>query len=233
MSPRSIPSSSERPLHLSLGQPHFPLPLLSNLYHYLCFLRPNENILIPKVASLSMEVDYEAELAVVIGKRCKNVKKEDALQYVPPISFPSDSISYDVIIIKVLGYTCANDVSARRWQGKKGGGQWCYAKSFDSFCPLGPHFPSLLISSTLLFQIKSLLNRTCPCESLSDPRSEQSAYPSRVEWERDAELEHSRHDIRCSLPHCLPLPIDDSPPWNRHHYRYFSIVNIFHFLVLE
>ena len=38
----------------------------------------------------------------------------------------------------MLGYTCANDVSARDWQKKRGGGQWCRAKSFDSFCPLGP-----------------------------------------------------------------------------------------------
>jgi 2-keto-4-pentenoate hydratase/2-oxohepta-3-ene-1,7-dioic acid hydratase in catechol pathway len=67
----------------------------------------------------SEEVDYECELAVVIGKPCKNVKREDALKY-------------------VLGYTCANDVSARDWQLKKGGGQWCRGKFFDTFCPLGP-----------------------------------------------------------------------------------------------
>lgn len=67
----------------------------------------------------SHEVDYECELAVVIGKPCKNVRKENALDY-------------------VLGYTCANDVSARDWQIKKGGGQWCRGKYFDTFCPLGP-----------------------------------------------------------------------------------------------
>jgi 2-keto-4-pentenoate hydratase/2-oxohepta-3-ene-1,7-dioic acid hydratase in catechol pathway len=67
----------------------------------------------------SKEVDYECELAVVIGKTCKNVKKEDALNY-------------------VLGYTCANDVSARDWQIKNGGGQWCRGKFFDTFAPLGP-----------------------------------------------------------------------------------------------
>lgn len=67
----------------------------------------------------SEEVDYECELAVVIGKACKNVRKENALEY-------------------VLGYTCANDVSARDWQLKKGGGQWCRGKYFDTFCPLGP-----------------------------------------------------------------------------------------------
>jgi 2-keto-4-pentenoate hydratase/2-oxohepta-3-ene-1,7-dioic acid hydratase in catechol pathway len=67
----------------------------------------------------SDEVDYECELAVVIGKRCKNVSREKALDY-------------------VLGYTCANDVSSRDWQIKRGGGQWCRGKFFDTFSPLGP-----------------------------------------------------------------------------------------------
>lgn len=67
----------------------------------------------------SDEVDYECELAIVIGRRCKNVSKADALSY-------------------VLGYTCANDVSARDWQRARGGNQWSRAKTFDTFCPLGP-----------------------------------------------------------------------------------------------
>jgi 2-keto-4-pentenoate hydratase/2-oxohepta-3-ene-1,7-dioic acid hydratase in catechol pathway len=67
----------------------------------------------------SQEVDYECELAVVIGKGCKNVSPERSLDY-------------------VLGYTCANDVSARDWQLKWGGNQWCRGKSFDTFSPLGP-----------------------------------------------------------------------------------------------
>lgn len=79
---------------------------------------PGAPILIP-TALPSHEVDYECELAVVIGRRCKNVKRAEALDY-------------------VLGYTCANDVSARDWQLKKGGGQWVRGKSFDTFCPLGP-----------------------------------------------------------------------------------------------
>jgi 2-keto-4-pentenoate hydratase/2-oxohepta-3-ene-1,7-dioic acid hydratase in catechol pathway len=64
-------------------------------------------------------VDYECELAVVIGKPCKNVRKAEALDY-------------------VLGYTCANDVSARDWQMKKGGSQWCRGKTFATFAPMGP-----------------------------------------------------------------------------------------------
>ncbi len=79
---------------------------------------PNDPILLPTTLR-SDEVDYECELAVVIGKTCKNVKREAALGY-------------------VLGYTCANDVSARDWQVRRSGGQWCRGKSFDTFCPLGP-----------------------------------------------------------------------------------------------
>jgi 2-keto-4-pentenoate hydratase/2-oxohepta-3-ene-1,7-dioic acid hydratase in catechol pathway len=74
--------------------------------------------LIP-AALRSDEVDYECELAVVIGKACKNVKRDSALDH-------------------VFGYTCANDVSARDWQIKRGGGQWSRGKFFDTFCPLGP-----------------------------------------------------------------------------------------------
>jgi 2-keto-4-pentenoate hydratase/2-oxohepta-3-ene-1,7-dioic acid hydratase in catechol pathway len=67
----------------------------------------------------SDQVDFEGELAVVIGRRCKNVSRQEALNY-------------------VHGYTCANDVSARDWQKQKGGGQWCRGKTFDTFAPMGP-----------------------------------------------------------------------------------------------
>ena len=67
----------------------------------------------------SHEVDYECELAIVIGRTAKNVSRENALSH-------------------VLGYTCANDVSARDWQVKFGAGQWCRGKTFDTFAPLGP-----------------------------------------------------------------------------------------------
>lgn len=79
---------------------------------------PDDPILIPTTLR-SDEVDYECELAVVIGKRGKNIAKEEALGY-------------------VLGYTAANDVSARDWQMARGGSQWTRGKSFDTFCPLGP-----------------------------------------------------------------------------------------------
>jgi 2-keto-4-pentenoate hydratase/2-oxohepta-3-ene-1,7-dioic acid hydratase in catechol pathway len=78
---------------------------------------PDDKIILP--AAGPDQVDYEAELAVVIGKKAKNVRRENALQY-------------------VLGYTCANDVSARDWQIEKQNRQWARGKSFDTFCPLGP-----------------------------------------------------------------------------------------------
>ena len=79
---------------------------------------PGEPIVIPGHLA-STEVDYECELAVVIGRACKNVARAEALDY-------------------VLGYTCGNDVSARDWQIRNGGGQWCRGKTFDTFAPLGP-----------------------------------------------------------------------------------------------
>lgn len=95
--------------------PEFPVLFMKNVA---AVQNPNDPIRIPQ-SLRSDEVDYECELAVVIGKRCKNVSRADALQY-------------------VLGYTCGNDVSARDWQKRRSGGQWCRAKSFDTFAPMGP-----------------------------------------------------------------------------------------------
>lgn len=78
----------------------------------------DEPVVLPR-GLRSDKVDYEGELAVIIGERCKNVPVQDALS--------------------VVGYyTLALDISARDWQLEWGGGQFCRAKSFDSFCPLGP-----------------------------------------------------------------------------------------------
>lgn len=65
------------------------------------------------------QVDFEAELALIIGEPAKDVSEDDALGV-------------------LLGVCCGNDVSARWWQKKGAGGQFCRGKSFDSFCPLGP-----------------------------------------------------------------------------------------------
>jgi 2-keto-4-pentenoate hydratase/2-oxohepta-3-ene-1,7-dioic acid hydratase in catechol pathway len=95
--------------------PKFPVLFMKSLG---AAQHPGEPILLPTHLK-SEEVDYECELAVVIGRRCKNVSKANALDC-------------------VLGYTCANDVSARDWQRRYGGSQWCRGKTFDTFAPLGP-----------------------------------------------------------------------------------------------
>ena len=77
---------------------------------------PQDCILLPET---SAKVDYEVELAFVIGARAKNVSACTAMEY-------------------VAGYTVLNDVSARDYQLEKPGGQWFLGKSFDTFCPTGP-----------------------------------------------------------------------------------------------
>lgn len=95
---------------------------------------PNKEIILPKMAP--NEVDFEAELAVIIGEKTKDIEPEQALDY-------------------VLGYTCANDVSARDCQ-KKLDKQWARGKSFDTFCPLGPVIETELNPQDL--KIESILN---------------------------------------------------------------------------
>jgi len=96
--------------------PKYPVVFMKNPA---AIANPQDPILLPSACMQPPEVDYEAELAVVIGKAARDVGPDEALGY-------------------VLGYTAANDVSARRWQGRRGAGQWVRGKSFDTFCPLGP-----------------------------------------------------------------------------------------------
>jgi 2-keto-4-pentenoate hydratase/2-oxohepta-3-ene-1,7-dioic acid hydratase in catechol pathway len=87
----------------------------------LIFLKPSTSVIANKmkiiIPKMSKRVDYEGELAVVIGKRCKNVSPEEAKDY-------------------ILGYSCFNDVTARDLQQKDV--QYTRAKSFDTFAPYGP-----------------------------------------------------------------------------------------------
>lgn len=83
---------------------------------------PEEKIVLPDLAPEM--VDYEAELAVVIGREARNIEKEEVDDY-------------------IFGFTCANDVSARDCQHELDV-QWARAKSFDTFCPLGPHIETEL-----------------------------------------------------------------------------------------
>ncbi|MCD0448312.1 fumarylacetoacetate hydrolase family protein [Actinocorallia sp. API 0066] len=94
---------------------------------------PNQPILYPE--KLSQRVDYEGELAVVIGRVCRDVAVARA---------------HEVI----FGYTCANDVTARDLQ--KRDGQWTRAKGFDTFCPLGPWIATDIDPTDL--SIRTLVN---------------------------------------------------------------------------
>ena len=93
---------------------------------------PDEPILYPPQ---SKQVDYEAELAIVIKRRGHNIPSKNAHDY-------------------IFGYTCLNDVTARDLQRRDG--QWARAKSFDTFCPVGPHIVSDLDPTSL--KIEALLN---------------------------------------------------------------------------
>jgi 2-keto-4-pentenoate hydratase/2-oxohepta-3-ene-1,7-dioic acid hydratase in catechol pathway len=87
----------------------------------LLFLKPPSAVIGPGEAivypAMSQQVDYEGELAVVVGRRARHIQLDEAPDH-------------------VLGYTCANDVTARDLQARDG--QWTRAKGFDTFCPLGP-----------------------------------------------------------------------------------------------
>lgn len=96
--------------------PEYPILFLKNTAS---LNDPGAPIHIPRCQMKGPEVDFEGELAVVIGRPAKDVGLVEALDH-------------------VLGYTVSNDISARRWQILGGGGQWCRGKGFDTFCPLGP-----------------------------------------------------------------------------------------------
>lgn len=95
--------------------PEFPVLFMKNPRSV---IGPGESIRLPRRLR-SDEVDYEAELAIVLARDCRNATRGNAMDF-------------------VAGFTCANDVSARDWQLRRSGRQWCRAKSFDTFCPLGP-----------------------------------------------------------------------------------------------
>jgi 2-keto-4-pentenoate hydratase/2-oxohepta-3-ene-1,7-dioic acid hydratase in catechol pathway len=95
------------------------------------FLKPNTSVIGPNDTivwpDMSERIDHEAELAIVIGRICKDV----------PIERVNDVI---------FGYTIANDVTARDIQKKDG--QWTRAKGFDTFCPIGPWIDTDFIPGT-------------------------------------------------------------------------------------
>lgn len=92
-----------------------------------------------KLHSISEQIDFEAELAVIIGKRASKVSEDEALNY-------------------VFGYSCLNDVSARDLQF--GDGQWVRGKSLDGYCPIGPFITTKdEVADPQALKIEGILNR--------------------------------------------------------------------------
>lgn len=107
-------------------EPHLFMKPISSL------VGPGESILYPEMSS---EVDFEAELVIVVGKIAGSIRAEEAADY-------------------IFGYTCGNDITARDIQRKDK--QWTRAKGFDTFCPVGPHIETDLDTSNIY--IRSRLN---------------------------------------------------------------------------
>jgi 2-keto-4-pentenoate hydratase/2-oxohepta-3-ene-1,7-dioic acid hydratase in catechol pathway len=101
---------------------------------------PADDIVIPAVCNQGgPQVDFEGELAVIIGRDCRDVPEGDALSVVG-------------------AYAAANDVSARWWQNHGSGGQFCRGKSFDTFCPIGDPVPAAGVADPQSLRITTTLN---------------------------------------------------------------------------
>jgi 2-keto-4-pentenoate hydratase/2-oxohepta-3-ene-1,7-dioic acid hydratase in catechol pathway len=120
------------------------------------FMKPSTSLadpypaptIIPKHTLKDESCDYESELVIVIGKKCKNVSEAEALDY-------------------VIGYTASNDVSSRASQFAQS--QWSYSKGFDGACPIGPVIVSTkLIPDPGKLKLRGLKNgkvmQDCGCE---------------------------------------------------------------------
>jgi len=131
----------------------------------LLFLKPNTSVIGPGDSIVrppqSNRVDFEGELAIVIGSVAKNVKAEDAAQV-------------------IFGYTIANDVTARDLQASDG--QWARAKGFDTFCPLGPVIETEfdLAGSTVETRLNGVLKQSAPLTDMIHSVGDIVAYASAV-----------------------------------------------------
>jgi len=116
---------------------------------------PGEDIVIPQACQDREQVDFEGELAVVIGKPARDIAEADFASV-------------------LLGYCVANDVSARWWQKQGAGGQFHRGKSFDTFCPLGPGvIPADRIPDPQTLHIKTTLNG----DIMQDAPTSQMMFP--------------------------------------------------------
>ncbi|RFC43798.1 MAG: 7-dioic acid hydratase (catechol pathway) [Verrucomicrobia bacterium] len=154
---------------------------------------PGEPILLPRHLR-SDEVDYECELAVVIGRACKNVSREHALEY-------------------VLGYTCANDVSARDHQIKLGGSQWCRGKFFDTFAPLGPR----LVTADELLPNNLRIHTELNGEIVQDSRTSDMAFdvPAIIEYLSGSTTLVPGTVILTGTPSGVGMAVKPVPRWLR------------------
>jgi 2-keto-4-pentenoate hydratase/2-oxohepta-3-ene-1,7-dioic acid hydratase in catechol pathway len=114
-----------------------------------------EAIIIPSICDHpSEQVDYEGELAVILGSDCRDVNQADALAH-------------------ISGYAIANDVSARWWQKSGSGGQFVRGKSFDTFCPLSAPVPARTIADPQNLRITTRLNG----EIMQDSNTKMMIFP--------------------------------------------------------
>lgn len=105
-----------------------------------CACGDGDPIVIPPICDdHGPQVDFEGELAVVIGRSCRDVPEAGALAV-------------------VRGYAAANDVTARWWQKEGSGGQFCRGKSFDTFCPIGPVVPAGRVPDPQALRVVTRLN---------------------------------------------------------------------------
>ena len=99
-----------------------------------------DSIVIPPICDEhGPQVDYEGELALIVGRDCRDVPEHDALSV-------------------LAGYAAANDVTARWWQREGGGGQFCRGKGFDTFCPIGAMVPGSAVRDPQSLRVVTRLN---------------------------------------------------------------------------
>ena len=99
-----------------------------------------DSIVIPPICDEhGPQVDYEGELALIVGRDCRDVPEHEALSV-------------------LAGYAAANDVTARWWQREGGGGQFSRGKSFDTFCPIGPVAPAASVPDPQALRIVTRVN---------------------------------------------------------------------------
>jgi len=101
-----------------------------------------DSIVIPRICDEhGPQVDFEGELALIVGRDCRDVPEHDALSV-------------------LAGYAAANDVTARWWQREGGGGQFCRGKGFDTFCPIGAMVPASAVRDPQSLRVVTRLNGT-------------------------------------------------------------------------